>query len=52
MKNSDLLLSGHSPVGQVTENFYGYVSLINPIKIEVYKRNADTTLTVMAATWC
>lgn len=35
MKESDLLLSGHGPVGQVTVNFYGCVSLINPIKIEV-----------------
>lgn len=29
------LVSEHGPVGQITVNFYGYVSLINPIKIEV-----------------
>lgn len=50
MKNSNLLVTGKGPVGQVTVNFYGCVSLINPIKV-VYKRSADNTLTLMTVTW-
>lgn len=49
MKNTALLVSWKGPVGQVTVNFYGCVSLINPIKL-LYKRNADNTLTLMTAT--
>lgn len=52
MKKSDFLVSAHDPVGQVQRNFYGWVSFIQPTKIEVYKRNFDTTLTLMAVTWC